>query len=126
MPARGVQLACVAIVLASGCGTLDNVSVRYPLPPPTVSEPPNRIYGGVTADAKEFWGLAKLGPVPILDPWAPVYAVQLFGSLIDIPFSAVGDTFTLPVTIPATIKRGYDSSGQTTAQATVAEDVGHN
>jgi uncharacterized protein YceK len=128
MSARGVQLACVGAVLASAsaCGTLDNVRVRYPLPPPAVSEPPNQIYGGVTADAKEFWGLAKLGPLSIVDPWFPVYVAQLFGSFIDIPFSAVGDTLTLPVTISATIKRDQSGSGRTTPQAPAGNDIVQN
>ncbi len=100
MAARNFRLVWIAALSASGCGTLDNVRVRYPPEPPAVCEAPNRIYGGVAADSEEFWGLVKLGPVS-----HPLYPLQLFGSFIDIPFSAVGDTLTLPVTIPTTVAR---------------------
>jgi hypothetical protein len=75
-------VAASALFALTGCGTLSNLQEKpgYLFFPPHADAPPNRIYGGVRISVKEGW-------------------------FADVPFSAVADTITLPVTIPATVVR---------------------
>jgi hypothetical protein len=77
--------------------------------------PPQSIYGGVRLNAME----TSEGVVGFFtDPgmtigdraWAPFY-LTLF--LADLPLEVVADTLTLPLTIPATLKRSADPDGPT-------------
>lgn len=106
------RIACLAVpllaCLSSGCGTLINMQEHPPDATmqgawPGDDVPTQRIYGGVRYD------LAAAGDRASQDPFCP-WLVQ---ALLDVPFSLVGDTVTLPLTIWATcerargIRRGY-------------------
>ena len=67
-------LACLALPLLAGCGTLANTFEE---------ETRNKVYAGVRADFGE-WTFAH-------------------GGFLDLPFSFVLDTVLLPYTIPKTI-----------------------
>jgi uncharacterized protein YceK len=109
-------MACVAAVLAcalSGCGTFVNCTSG------------REIYGGIKQDAQN--GASHLaeafsGPCPSLSqfPDNPSSGKQTLirtfcagcgvGMLaLDLPVSAVADTLTLPITIPATLMKPSDN-----------------
>ena len=112
--------ACLAAVLASalcGCGTMVNC-VGW-------NGPAGReIYGGVKQDAvngKSHIAEAFNGPTPSFSPYPdkPDTGSHPFmksfcascgiGMLaVDLPISAVADTLTLPVTVPATLMKKID------------------
>jgi uncharacterized protein YceK len=112
--------ACLAAVLApalGGCGTVVNcVSWNGPAG--------REIYGGVKQDAQNgtsHLAEAFYGPPPSLSPYPekPDTGNHLLtksfcagcgiGMLaVDLPISAVADTLTLPVTIPATLMKKPD------------------
>src|SRR5689334_714008 len=76
-------------LLSIGCGTFFNTV------PVTKSERPQySIYGGVQGD---------LGPCC---------------NILDLPFSALGDTVTLPITIPYSIHRMITKSGKSPDDST--------
>jgi uncharacterized protein YceK len=109
--------ACLAAVLAvglSGCGTVVNcVNVN--------GAPARAIYGGVRQDAENGYrhlGEAFSGPAPSFSamPKPPSVVSDLasktfcaacgVGMLaVDLPISAVADTLTLPITVPATLMK---------------------
>jgi uncharacterized protein YceK len=94
---------CLAIVLScalGGCGTSLNL------------DGDSRIYGGVRLDAQQWrTGVARAAgaakPEPEDDPpaWS---AIKTTGALLDLPFSLVMDTVTLPVTIATTLEERND------------------
>jgi uncharacterized protein YceK len=107
-----VWLATVFSVALGGCGTVVNCT--------SVSGPPARsIYGGVRQDAENgtrHLAEAFTGPAPSFTEMPqPPSAGRDFASksfcaacgvcmlAVDLPVSAVADTLTLPVTVPATI-----------------------
>jgi uncharacterized protein YceK len=99
-------LACAAC----GCGTIDNiVGAGTPAADPSVNiTPHNVIYGGVKQDAEYAW--QQLNPVGISAIFSGPFFFETglyhgLCAIVDIPFSAVGDTLTLPITIPATIAK---------------------
>lgn len=81
-----LALCSLALVILSGCGTAQNV---------ILPKQPTRVYGGVQRD------LVKIGDGILPTPGAERPVLNALGGLVDLPFSAVGDTLTLPVTIPA-------------------------
>src|SRR5690348_14386606 len=81
IPAAGVVVWALAAL--SGCGTIKNLSPN-PLPLP-INDHPQSVYGGVRLDAKAAQALTSGGP----DPLALILT-------LDLPFSLVGDTLTLP------------------------------
>jgi len=76
----------VVLISLGGCGTFMNVgAVRCaPYSPP-------HIYGGVQFDAE--YQIARLN------------FLQMLCGIVDLPFSLVADTLTLPWTIAATVRR---------------------
>src|SRR4051812_26255035 len=106
-----LALGATALVM-SGCGTIANTVWLFP------EEGGQRVYGGVRGD----WEIAReaatnrseSGPNTLL--WLPI---------ADMPLSAVGDTVTLPVTVPlalwhsvrpATYARPYSSPSVSVSQ----------
>lgn len=100
------MFAIAVSVCMSGCGTLFNV-VNYEIPPqpelsiwkegPVVA--PRKIYGGVALDGEIGKSWIEDGIIlPTVGIW-----------LVDLPLSAVGDTLTLPLTIPAAIDRSIEN-----------------
>lgn len=100
---RAWRAAALLIVvgLLSGCGTVANLAVGA-----REGWKNARIYGGVRRDVQsaEDW---------LAHSWVPLEKMELQQDLgaavgvglvgLDVPFSAIGDTLTLPITIPASI-----------------------
>ena len=93
----------IALFLLSGCGTVMNLRTAdsgYRLPE---SHVPRTVYGGVKLDAaagrRSFDAAAER-------PGQAVVGAVVWG--VDLPISAVADTLTLPLTIPAAIGRGIN------------------
>jgi uncharacterized protein YceK len=85
-------LVFVSIVLpCAGCGTVENLQETVPTKNST-DVPWKTIYGGVRSDCTYFgW------PV---DPDSSLLTMTYcFTRILDIPFSVVGDTITLPYTL---------------------------
>lgn len=118
---RGVT-ACLAaglIAALSGCGTAVNCLSFS-------GRPPRAIYGGVKQDAQsgaDHLAEAFARSCPTFSPLPdnnPSLGTQLLTRsfcagcglcmlAVDLPVSAVADTLTLPVTIPAALKKGKDN-----------------
>jgi uncharacterized protein YceK len=117
--------ACLAVVLAAalcGCGTVVNCINGD-------GRAPRQIYGGVKQDAQNGWrhlGEAFSGPAPCFTqmPQPPSagrdFVAKTFcagcgvGMLaVDLPISAVTDTLTLPVTVPATLMKKKPNAKRT-------------
>ncbi|MFN0196819.1 MAG: YceK/YidQ family lipoprotein [Planctomycetaceae bacterium] len=100
-------------VITSGCGTILNFTVwdiRNVRTQSSFEEgyhsAPQKIYGGVTTDAA--WGKSILSEAVTNPDTANLPRDAWLGLhiwFVDLPLSAVADTLTLPLTIPATIKR---------------------
>src|SRR6478752_5022039 len=88
MPGRGLGLAGVAAValLGGGCGTMVNVT----------NFAPPEIYGGLVWDLE---GEYRAWTTPFPEYPLGVHLPMILAYLIDTPLSAVGDTFTLPITV---------------------------
>lgn len=104
------RVAALLIVAAflSGCGTVANLHVGA-----REGWKNARIYGGVRRDVQsaEDWFAYRWLPLKqweVMQDLGAVVGVGLVG--IDVPLSAIGDTLTLPVTIPASI---WGSSSKT-------------
>ncbi len=100
MPRRSsFTLALAACALGGGCGTVLNL------------EDEHRVYGGVRTEAVAgsaclVRGLGLTQPEGH-DKFSRDTSLMLGAcALLDLPLSAVGDTLTLPLTIPATISKG--------------------
>jgi uncharacterized protein YceK len=100
--ARAAVLVLAAFL--SGCGTLANLSGQ--------GWERTRIYGGVLGDVKSAGDWIDNNPISaqtdILKDVGTVVGVALVG--LDVPLSAIGDTVTLPVTIPVTIWKSTRAS----------------
>jgi uncharacterized protein YceK len=90
-------LSFAATALLSGCGTAANTLWFIP------EEGGMRVYGGVRAD----WESARQSAA---DPSRP--AGPLWLCIADMPLSAVGDTLTLPFTVPAALCRSLPTKKQ--------------
>ncbi len=92
------------IVSCAGCGTLRNVATSPMFGPPL--PPEKMVYGGVREDTKRittaFGDIKQFGDA---QKSLGTNAVDAASSAIDVPLSAVGDTLTLPITVPAAIDR---------------------
>jgi uncharacterized protein YceK len=91
----------LAAVICSGCGTIANLSIGA-----RQGWKNAQIYGGVRRDVKsaEEWFNDNWTPAGNADLQQDVGAVVGVGLVgLDVPLSAIGDTLTLPVTIPAAI-----------------------
>jgi uncharacterized protein YceK len=100
---RALRAAALLIVVEflSGCGTVANLSIGA-----REGWKNAQIYGGVRRDVQSAeqwidhswtWG----ENLDVVQDIGTVVGVGLVG--IDVPLSAVGDTLTLPITIPAAI-----------------------
>ena len=99
MPGRGLGLAGVAAValLGGGCGTLVNVTNFAPA---EVGGGQRTIYGGLVWDLEgEYRALTTPYPRYPLG----IHLPMILAYLIDTPLSAIGDTFTLPITVAETL-----------------------
>jgi uncharacterized protein YceK len=118
-PKAAACLAAVLAIVVAGCGTVVNCT--------SLDGPAARsIYGGVRQDAENgsrHLGEAFSGPAPSFTEMPkPPSASRDFASksfcaacgvsmlAIDLPVSAVADTLTLPVTVPATLMKKNTSA----------------
>jgi uncharacterized protein YceK len=81
------MIVVMSVLGLSGCGWLINMGAQ---PCPIYEHP--RIYGGVRVD--------------VIHVLPEDFPFGFLGALLDIPFSLVFDTLTLPWSIPATIEHG--------------------
>lgn len=109
MKINRIAICSVIFILLSffGCGTIGNFTPNRHVgrgEALNFDKSKNEIYGGVQNDI--LWVHEKYvdddEPTPILR-----YPLATLLFLIDLPLSIVGDTITLPITIPAQI-RGED------------------
>jgi uncharacterized protein YceK len=105
MRAFAFSLIVFVACAACGCGTIHNIEG---------AGPPNVIYGGVRDDSKFAWNCLhpddfKLAADGSGEALLAIYC-GLLVTFVDLPLSVIGDTLTLPVTIPATIAKGSNSS----------------
>ncbi len=93
---RKTALAFSAYFLC-GCGTMVNLSDKGK----------GDIYGGVVRDFTEAGRLLEHTPSSSSGPFlrACDAAVALTSYTLDVPFSFIGDTLTLPLTLPAALSR---------------------
>src|SRR5262249_4126741 len=98
-----LMVSIISITLI-GCGTMANTGIGII---PTL--PQNCIYGGVALDAQTAGGGAGSLAKALVNQQALEYPELTFlmtcCAAVDLPLSAIGDTLTLPVTIPMTIQR---------------------
>jgi uncharacterized protein YceK len=97
---RGMRVKALlaAVVLSlGGCGTVGNLWCPC-------HGGDRAVYGGVAICVRRAENEA--GQAARLDsPWCFGHAAaSVFDAVIDLPLSAVGDTLTLPLTIPATLR----------------------
>jgi len=107
---RRAALLPLALLSLAGCGTFLNVHRAEDLPGGE-----RQIYGGVAGSCRGVGnGLRHLTePDPITPPfWRPLGRTIDLGlvaaCVVDVPLSLVGDTLTLPVTVPAAIDRALN------------------
>jgi uncharacterized protein YceK len=117
-------LTAGAVGLA-GCGTFLNMQ-EEPFRPfwPEDGTPTRRVYGGVVYDA-------AFGADMLADSFRP--GSDFFGPLglnwgwsvltVDLPLSAVGDTLTLPWTVPASLRRAL-AADATSARGPLPAEAG--
>jgi uncharacterized protein YceK len=94
-------LAIAVVVAVGGCGTSLNL------------DGDSRVFGGVQMDAQklqESLAHASANPRPDgKDKSSPgMNLLEGACALADMPLSLIGDTLTLPITIPTTIEEQYD------------------
>jgi uncharacterized protein YceK len=91
------KAAFVAALALAGCGTVRNLS--------DLSRAD--IYGGVVRDFTETGRLLEHTPSSSSGPFLRACDVVLAGSFytLDVPFSLLADTLTLPITIPASLTK---------------------
>ncbi len=94
---RASLAAALGTLILSGCGTIANFSGK--------GWDNTHIYGGVVRDVKsaEEWIEAKpiTKDTELQQGIGTVVGTGLI--VLDVPLSAIGDTLTLPITIPAAI-----------------------
>jgi uncharacterized protein YceK len=96
MAALGLAMVCL-----SGCGTAANLSGG------AQGWRNAQIYGGVLTDVKSTQEWVTSNWTNFADWQQDVGTIVGVGLIsLDVPFSAIGDTLTLPVTIPAVLLRG--------------------
>jgi uncharacterized protein YceK len=89
----------IALCSVSGCGTLWNMEFSKER---DIGE--RRVYGGLRIDAMAFVQPIDAISKPDDEKLLNVFAMCVV-AILDSPLSAIADTLTLPITIPATIKR---------------------
>jgi uncharacterized protein YceK len=111
--ARG--LAAVLAFALGGCGTMNNLRPPEKADKEAPAPVPQAVYGGVGLDAQvgAKWLAApfvaeRLPQVSLLESAVDgtcKVGIGAYVLAIDLPLSAVADTLTLPVTIPAALKK---------------------
>ncbi len=102
--------ACLAVgaMSLSGCGTICNLVDGYS-PPPVGSQRP-AVYGGVLLDLSVLDEIERHPPKE-LDKGDPrPVMVWMVCLMVDLPLSCVGDTLTLPITLPVQRRRTEPNS----------------
>lgn len=110
----------VAVLLSMGCGTVMNVSSPGS---PAFIVGQKKVYGGVRNDAA--FGVMALKGVSSNSGDVGGMAASIGLALLataDLPLSAVADTVTLPITIPASLK---DDSSKQPPLPSVQPDLGN-
>ncbi len=122
----GRILLLLGVLSLAGCGTLGNLSGR------------DKVYGGTQLDGgavvEACTEVAHHGESPALT--YPQASVMFVYSCLDLPLSIMGDTLTLPVTVPVSCYRWWkasygseqfiaDTHAVTTATASAAPPVRH-
>ena len=89
-----LALSGLFVALLSGCGTLQNTVFALR------EQEANKVYGGVQVDVDAIRTWVTSPPSCGTPPFIALPLV-----VADLPFSAVGDTLTLPVTVPWSLRR---------------------
>jgi uncharacterized protein YceK len=94
-----IALAIASAAGLSGCGTFGNIWGDG-------GTGEREVYGGLVASANEAGQaarqVARLGSV---DDVVGCALLGAYWAAVDVPLSVVGDTLTLPLTIPATLRK---------------------
>jgi uncharacterized protein YceK len=93
-----VAWAVAATALLGGCGTVANLALSG-----TPPAGPMKVYGGVQRDLDIVHDCTTNPDHPRDNAEAVCFAAAVTVAAVDLPFSAVADTFTLPVTIPVAL-----------------------
>lgn len=111
MSSRQLLLLCSLLPLAAGgCSTAMNVSGSYFALGPTDESPkprPKQVYGGTRLAARMGRDYLNYTSLDGAELFAVPYGLGIWA--IDLPLSLVGDTLTLPVTVPAEINYGINA-----------------
>lgn len=103
-PLKAWLLAFSALACVSGCGTMHNVWSCF-----DERVPQKLIYGGVREDKQSIREAAHL-TISSSKPREVTNGIShLVSRTVDLPLSAVGDTLTLPITIPEAIDRAVNT-----------------
>lgn len=95
-------------LLSVGCGTTRNVS-RSAISSVGAVPPAMIVYGGVKSDLNQIeTAVEDVKRRRASENNLVTNIATATASVVDVPFSAIGDTVTLPVTVPAAINRAID------------------
>lgn len=98
-------LLALSALSPGGCGTAINVACRG-----DGNAEPLRVYGGIQRDVEA--ATVYFNEPHAEEPHVGAHRSLQYGRgafcLADLPFSAIGDTLTLPVTIPCTLWRAFE------------------
>jgi uncharacterized protein YceK len=101
-------LAMGMVMAGSGCGSFVNLLPTGHYMHIQWTKEPRKIYGGVRWDGELVWSLLSDPPkVKWSEPsdFALLVGMGMYFTAVDLPLSAVFDTLTLYVTVPATYRR---------------------
>ncbi len=125
-------LAAVLALAAGGCGTMNNLHPPAKADPEAPAPVPRSVYGGVALDARVGgkWLAApftaeRLPQVSLVESAVDStckVGIAAWVLAVDLPLSAVADTLTLPVTIPATLKNQAKATRRAGGRDTEAEE----
>jgi uncharacterized protein YceK len=98
-----LALALAVALLGGGCGTIHNLKQPTVAPPDAPTAPVCRAYGGVRGDWPVIWDY----PLSQTKEYVDYVLIPLWAT-VDLAFSAFADTFTLPYTAAAELRRALD------------------
>src|SRR5690242_10542993 len=112
-------VAAAATALLGGCGTVANV---------TLSGPPSgggalKVYGGVQRDLDIVRDCTTNPDHPKDNAEAVCFAAAVTVAAVDMPFSVIADTLTLPITIPVALVTQGRADKQAPAASRPARQV---
>ena len=103
-------LICLLILFVSGCGTVRNLSAPDSIRASNSQDAPKIVFGVIKQDFKQVHDSFHQLTNRDEHPDSAIQCVGGFiGGAVDAPFSIVGDSLTLPITIPAAIDRGINA-----------------